>query len=101
MIRRPPRSTLFPYTTLFRSASIAGDQHMRHACHCNFAIVAQNAPARSEHLVVDVSRGEHRSENGRAVQNRTGLERARPTCEYQTIAPEQDIIAQELQRLRE
>src|SRR2546422_6143651 len=24
MIRRPPRSTLFPYTTLFRSHSIAG-----------------------------------------------------------------------------
>src|SRR5260370_24976802 len=24
MIRRPPRSTLFPYTTLFRSLSIAG-----------------------------------------------------------------------------
>src|SRR5256885_2656513 len=24
MIRRPPRSTLFPYTTLFRSARIAG-----------------------------------------------------------------------------
>src|SRR3712207_7879851 len=27
MIRRPPRSTLFPYTTLFRSA---GDQQVRH-----------------------------------------------------------------------
>src|SRR5258708_29225089 len=26
MIRRPPRSTLFPYTTLFRSAAIALDQ---------------------------------------------------------------------------
>src|SRR5438034_11784048 len=25
MIRRPPRSTLFPYTTLFRSSRIAGD----------------------------------------------------------------------------
>src|SRR5690554_7272014 len=25
MIRRPPRSTLFPYTTLFRSADISGD----------------------------------------------------------------------------
>src|SRR2546422_1825577 len=25
MIRRPPRSTLFPYTTLFRSTDIAGD----------------------------------------------------------------------------
>src|SRR2546430_10222462 len=26
MIRRPPRSTLFPYTTLFRSGSGGGDQ---------------------------------------------------------------------------
>src|SRR3712207_8901078 len=25
MIRRPPRSTLFPYTTLFRSAEVDGD----------------------------------------------------------------------------
>src|SRR5437764_7669377 len=24
MIRRPPRSTLFPYTTLFRSSALAG-----------------------------------------------------------------------------
>src|SRR5256885_4691746 len=30
MIRRPPRSTLFPYTTLFRSvgAVVEGDQHV-------------------------------------------------------------------------
>src|SRR5260221_8905445 len=30
MIRRPPRSTLFPYTTLFRSMRAAGviDQHI-------------------------------------------------------------------------
>src|SRR5256885_2478030 len=26
MIRRPPRSTLFPYTTLFRSAVLADDE---------------------------------------------------------------------------
>src|SRR2546429_2830150 len=26
MIRRPPRSTLFPYTTLFRSLEIAADR---------------------------------------------------------------------------
>src|SRR5258708_29076616 len=38
MIRRPPRSTLFPYTTLFRSAlapthSDGGHQHgSRHRC---------------------------------------------------------------------
>src|SRR3712207_8293678 len=29
MIRRPPRSTLFPYTTLFRSLLENGDQHGR------------------------------------------------------------------------
>src|SRR3989449_1248312 len=28
MIRRPPRSTLFPYTTLFRSAHAALEQHV-------------------------------------------------------------------------
>src|SRR3712207_8986333 len=29
MIRRPPRSTLFPYTTLFRSAGVAVDALLR------------------------------------------------------------------------
>src|SRR3712207_7388690 len=28
MIRRPPRSTLFPYTTLFRSARRFGQRHL-------------------------------------------------------------------------
>src|SRR6266705_5484932 len=38
MIRRPPRSTLFPYTTLFRSAHDGGraagppERHVRPAC---------------------------------------------------------------------
>src|SRR2546430_10677320 len=27
MIRRPPRSTLFPYTTLFRSSRLSGTLH--------------------------------------------------------------------------
>src|SRR3712207_7780845 len=31
MIRRPPRSTLFPYTTLFRSPH-PGEQHLGRAC---------------------------------------------------------------------
>src|SRR3712207_9068160 len=29
MIRRPPRSTLFPYTTLFRSSRIGGQSRFR------------------------------------------------------------------------
>src|SRR5689334_23898133 len=31
MIRRPPRSTLFPYTTLFRSGEIRCRSDLRHA----------------------------------------------------------------------
>src|SRR2546425_1874760 len=34
MIRRPPRSTLFPYTTLFRSERQPATQHHRNAQHC-------------------------------------------------------------------
>src|SRR6266513_4613381 len=35
MIRRPPRSTLFPYTTLFRSSS--GDQAVASGRFCPFS----------------------------------------------------------------
>src|SRR5207249_9223854 len=35
MIRRPPRSTLFPYTTLFRSLA----QHCGQRSHGEFAVV--------------------------------------------------------------
>src|SRR5258706_10477854 len=31
MIRRPPRSTLFPYTTLFRSVQLARNDDLRQA----------------------------------------------------------------------
>src|SRR3712207_9129074 len=37
MIRRPPRSTLFPYTTLFRSCSDAADGGYQ-ACHGLYAL---------------------------------------------------------------
>src|SRR3712207_8212816 len=33
MIRRPPRSTLFPYTTLFRSDRAAAEHGRRHRHH--------------------------------------------------------------------
>src|SRR5258708_11935282 len=33
MIRRPPRSTLFPYTTLFRSAVQLGVERFANAAH--------------------------------------------------------------------
>src|SRR2546422_8212515 len=58
MIRRPPRSTLFPYTTLFRSGKLrcAGDVWARGACsaspptrgtrgHCTCAISDKGKPS--------------------------------------------------------
>src|SRR3712207_7213314 len=45
MIRRPPRSTLFPYTTLFRSGRAAGRQRVVRACD----VVAERRPAADEH----------------------------------------------------
>src|SRR5258708_29914080 len=35
MIRRPPRSTLFPYTTLFRSSQGAARSHRPHVAESN------------------------------------------------------------------
>src|SRR5688572_31807693 len=47
MIRRPPRSTLFPYTTLFRSRSL--ERRCRsHRAHCS---AAHPAPRFSDHEV--------------------------------------------------
>src|SRR5687768_18209220 len=42
MIRRPPRSTLFPYTTLFRSERGEGDTRIERANHFD-VVVARRA----------------------------------------------------------
>src|SRR3712207_9366217 len=39
MIRRPPRSTLFPYTTLFRSVRAYVHDLYRHLAACDLAVV--------------------------------------------------------------
>src|SRR5256885_8605613 len=52
MIRRPPRSTLFPYTTLFRSASAGGfpgaaDRHRQRAAQPRHWPAASVTPLKS------------------------------------------------------
>src|SRR5260221_9685112 len=50
MIRRPPRSTLFPYTTLFRSALFgnAGTGRGRRACFARPAAIGKPRTGRSD-----------------------------------------------------
>src|SRR3712207_7204494 len=45
MIRRPPRSTLFPYTTLFRSPSPTGCSHPRASVGLPCVPLPPSAPA--------------------------------------------------------
>src|SRR5260221_2620367 len=47
MIRRPPRSTLFPYTTLFRS--VAGDDQQVAACGRVNGVVGKILAERPQH----------------------------------------------------
>src|SRR2546421_7183607 len=64
MIRRPPRSTLFPYTTLFRSIfsdGVAAAFGMTHAC--------ANGGTRREQVRVFARSEEHTSE----LQSRSDL----------------------------
>src|SRR3712207_8248657 len=66
MIRRPPRSTLFPYTTLFRSP-LAGVTHLRrlfpHGANLVPGALQATAQCASDVAVSDDSRSEeHTSE---------------------------------------
>src|SRR5258707_14082667 len=45
MIRRPPRSTLFPYTTLFRSRSISKTRRARWARATRRSLSSEGPPA--------------------------------------------------------
>src|SRR5688572_31571402 len=52
MIRRPPRSTLFPYTTLFRSDKVAG---VRVGSENHLVLAAQNPCDLASHAAQDLS----------------------------------------------
>src|SRR3712207_9135414 len=45
MIRRPPRSTLFPYTTLFRSGGAGSAVTLRGVAHLDHDVVRTDAGA--------------------------------------------------------
>src|SRR2546423_5541045 len=56
MIRRPPRSTLFPYTTLFRSVTSPGVGEGKSFLSCNLALAFADAGYRT--LLIDGDEGE-------------------------------------------
>src|SRR2546423_11281309 len=68
MIRRPPRSTLFPYTTLFRSS-------VRHRRDCGFADLARLAsPDALAGFAVDRIKALFRSGENRSEEHTSELQ---------------------------
>src|SRR5258708_14599144 len=65
MIRRPPRSTLFPYTTLFRSVKISGNTQLSFRCFGNSAswkttcVISSIAALRSEEHTSELQSPDH------------------------------------------
>src|SRR5438105_11127168 len=71
MIRRPPRSTLFPYTTLFRSSGVARHLYPRARA---LVLAARPALARARHLPYRALPHGHRSEEHTSeLQSRVDL----------------------------
>src|SRR3712207_7807228 len=83
MIRRPPRSTLFPYTTLFRSPGVHEDRPL--------AVLEQDRVA-----LPDVERGER--EAGRRAR-RAGKDEEREPSEHRARSEEHTSELQSRQYL--
>src|SRR2546430_17660083 len=95
MIRRPPRSTLFPYTTLFRSGDAAPDVE-DHSPHLHGAVVPLGPAARRPEPAV--SGLPHRAVPGpvRRLPERSGLppdDRRRPAVSRGQDGGRADAVA--------
>src|SRR3712207_8640755 len=73
MIRRPPRSTLFPYTTLFRSARAAA--HRAAVVGLAQAVAhRQLAPVARVRVLLELVRADDRRERARSEEHTSELQ---------------------------
>src|SRR2546422_1488973 len=90
MIRRPPRSTLFPYTTLFRSRAHRCDDRGEKAWRCKDLLCRPAAVARRGRAAEENRRGGHRDGAG-------GEERRPPAPGARDRRPRSEEHTSELQ----
>src|SRR2546427_1918895 len=88
MIRRPPRSTLFPYTTLFRSPPAGARRRVQHAAG---VVAARDDPLVQLLLEPDLRRVVRSEEHTSELQSQSNLvcrlllEKKKKKKELQTI----------------
>src|SRR5258708_14997754 len=83
MIRRPPRSTLFPYTTLFRSilGQVPVLRQREHLARIGLEVELEDDPARSEEHTSELQSPDH-------LVCRLLLEKKKEAAVSEGIAPE-------------
>src|SRR3712207_9406293 len=87
MIRRPPRSTLFPYTTLFRSVlqsarGLVGQAGEVLQCFALRQMLRTVDLEYADHLVADTQREEHPCEALRSDRKSTRLNSSHANISY-------------------
>src|SRR2546430_17496862 len=83
MIRRPPRSTLFPYTTLFRSHKEAQRSYETDSCRFDSEFVGDPFHFKSHEVVGDEDRSEEHTSELQSQSNlvcRLLLEKKKTKC---------------------
>src|SRR5438270_2513987 len=73
MIRRPPRSTLFPYTTLFRSDRVMPNLFGMVHQACDFLCDRKGVPCRSESAFVENGLLHRSEEHTSELQSQSNL----------------------------
>src|SRR3712207_5760897 len=95
MIRRPPRSTLFPYTTLFRSAlpkeKTAGKEN-----ESSTAAETMEKTTESKRKV-----GRPRKETAKAKKEAETVAKTEKTTEEKTVAEKKAVVADDVQTSKE
>ena len=100
MIRRPPRSTLFPYTTLFRSVtapfSVApvsgGVWSINIIASKEFRVLGMRAKTDDE-SIIEIVAGEYFDQKQNLIENGFALEEIIPPITIPTVVPTPEIVS--------
>src|SRR5256885_12663248 len=101
MIRRPPRSTLFPYTTLFRSPRLSfsvlrrtGDRHAAAGGR-----VQRCAILRGKRLLLEDQRAKHAADRRKGDRKSTRLNSSHLVISYAVFCLKKKIISADMPNL--